>query len=79
MSNEVDITKQRSTLNWYQIGTLIAAAFGIAWTLAGIYFRFQHVEENRKIDQSRIEYVNDRIDKKFDQLKERISKLEKQE
>jgi len=70
--NEIDVTKQRSTLNWYQIGSLIGFVAMIVWTLAGIYFRFQQVEIERQIDRERIEYINDRIDKKFNQLKEQI-------
>jgi len=70
--NEVDVTKLRSTLNWYQIGTLLLICCSVVWTIAEIYFRFQQVEIQRKVDKERIEYVNDRIDKKFNQLKAQI-------
>jgi hypothetical protein len=75
--NEVDVTKQRSTLNWYQIGSLIGFVAMIVWTLAGIYFRFQQVEIERQIDRERIEYINERIDKKFNQLKDQIEDYHK--
>lgn len=75
--NEIDVTKQRSTLNWYQIGSLIGFVAMIVWTLAGIYFRFQQVEIERQIDRERIEYINERIDKKFNQLKDQIEDYHK--
>ena len=77
MNENIDITKHRSTLNWYQIGTLIAFVAMVVWTIAEIYFRFQQVELQRQVDKERIEYVNERIDKKFNQLKDMIEEHHK--
>lgn len=74
---EIDITKTRSTLNWYQIGTLIGAVATTVWILAGIYFRFEQVELELEVIRDRIEYVNTRIDKKAAQNKELIEKHHK--
>ena len=75
--NEIDITKQRSLLNWAQIGGLVLTVASIAWTLAGIYFRFQMVEAEIQTIRDRVEYVNDRIDKKATQNRELIEKYHK--
>ena len=65
----MDVTKERSTLNWYQIGMIIVGVASTAWTLAGIYFEFRLLESEIKTLENRIEYVNDRIDKKTNQNK----------
>ncbi len=67
MENKFDATLQRASLNWMQVGAIIAFVASIVWTLSGIYFRFEQVEANRETDRNRTEYVNDRIDKKFEQ------------
>ena len=69
METKFDATQQQAHLNWKQVGAIIVFVASVVWTLSGIYFRFMHVESNREIDLERIEYVNKRIDKKFDQLK----------
>ncbi len=89
---EVDITKERSLLNWAQIGALLTFACITTWTASKIHSRFEIMEKDHQIEQElgkkdratdkaqfdaamkvisdRVEYVDDRIDKKFNQLKE---------
>lgn len=78
---EIDITKQRSLLNWAQIGSIIIAVFLLSWTASKIHSRFEIMEANdktqeeqhekdRKADHERMEYINSRIDTKFNQLKD---------
>jgi hypothetical protein len=73
---EFDVTKQRSLLNWAQIGALIFVVASVSWTLSGIYFRFQMTESEMNTIRDRIEYVNSRIDRKIDPLELRMETLE---
>ena len=78
---QMDITKERSLLNWAQIGGVIVFVAVTTWTASKIHSRFEIMEANdrtqleqhekdRKADRERIEYINERIDTKFDQLKD---------
>lgn len=77
---DFDITKQRSLLNWAQTIALCAFLIGATWAIAKIHSRFEIMEtehtsfeaqiaKDRAQDQKRVEYVDERIDKKFNQLK----------
>ena len=73
-----DIAKERAPFNWTQIVSGICGVFMLAWVLAGIYFEFKSHEKDMKVLKDRIEYVNDRIDKKTNPLKADIEGLQKQ-
>ena len=78
---DFDITKQRSLLNWAQIIGLCAFLIAVTWTVSKIHSRFEimesehtsfelQIQKDRAQDQKRIEYVDERINKKFNQLKD---------
>lgn len=70
------------------LGMLIWIIFGVmisTFTVTTIYWRFQLVEEEQKVlelesetadkeQKERMEYINNRIDRKFDQLKKELEK-----
>jgi hypothetical protein len=68
-------------------GMLISIIFSIAMTtfvLTSIYWRFKIVEEEQKVmelqmenHEQRLEYVNERIDRKAKQLEEKLIEEEK--
>lgn len=57
-----DISKQRSFQNWHVIALLSVTITATAF-VTGVLYKIDRLEE-------RLEYVNERIDKKFNQLKE---------
>jgi len=76
MNSPIDIAKERTPLNNAQIVGLIIFVASIAWTLAGIYFEFKTHETEMNVLRERVNYVNERIDKKFSPLSEQIKELE---
>ena len=75
MANPIDIAKERAPLNYAQIVGLIIFVASVAWTLAGIYFEFKTHETEMEVMKNRIEYIDSRIDKKFNPLSDQIKEL----
>ena len=77
MSNPIDIAKQRSTLNWAQIVSLISGVALATWVLSGIYFEFKTHESEMNVLRERVEYIDSRIDKKVNPINDQIRELQK--
>ena len=76
MSSPIDIAKERAPLNYAQIVGLIIFVASIAWTLAGIYFEFKTHETEMNVLRERVEYIDSRIDKKFNPVNDQIKELQ---
>jgi len=70
-----DLAKAKSLSNSQWISIIGAVALTV-WTVSGIYFRFEQVEEKRKADRARIEYVDERVTRINTSLEGRIKELE---
>ena len=69
---EIPEAKKTITMSWAMLGYLIV---GVAM-LVSVYWRFVVVEREITEQESRIEYINERIDKKHRQQQEEISDLD---
>lgn len=76
MPNPLDIAKERSPFNWAQIVSLITGVAFATWVLSGIYFEFKTHESEMKVIRERIEYIDSRIDKKFNPISDQIKELQ---
>lgn len=73
---EIDISKQRSSLNWAQILSIVASVAIAVWIAAGIYWRFEQLERDNAVQKERFNQITNTNIQDIKALEDRVNSLE---